>query len=255
MKIIEGKELIPPRIVYYAVPGFGKTTFASKFPNPILVRTEDGARNIAMKKTEPIETFLQFRDTIDWLCNDPHDFKTVVIDTLDQLELLINKDVCAQEGKSDLGEIGFGRGEKKTAAYLSEMLGKLEYLNTDRGMIILILAHCMISEVKDPVNDPYSRFRININEKYCLPEVERWADCILFGNYKIRTVEKKTGTKKVIKPVGDFDDRVIHCEGRPQFLAKNRYNLPSEIELTDDVSELGKDVDNILNMIKEDMTK
>lgn len=255
MKIIEGKEIVAPRIVYYAVPGFGKTTFASKFPNPILVRTEDGGRNIAVKKTEALETYLDFKDAIEWLMQEPHEFKTVVIDTLDQLELLITKDVCAQEGKTDLGEIGFGRGEKKSAAFLSQVLGQLDVLNKERGMIVLLLAHSTVSEVKDPINDPYSRFRININEKYCLPEVERWADCILFGNYKIRTKEHKAGAKKLIRPVGDFDTRVIYTEGRPSFLAKNRYGLPKEIELAGTVKEVDGDVANLLNMIRENITK
>lgn len=255
MEFITGKEILPPRIIYYAVPGFGKTTFASKFPSPLLVRTEDGGRNIAVTKTKALETFFEFKDVIEYLIEEKHEHKTLVIDTLDQLELLINKDVCAEHGKADMGEIGFGRGEKRTAAHISEMLGKLDYLNREKGMIILMLAHCVISEVKDPINEPYSRFRINVNEKYVLPEIERWADCVFFGNYKIRTKEVKQVTgKKVNRPVGEYDERVLHTEGRPSYLAKNRYALPAQIPLSSDLEGVGDDVRKLLSLIKQNIT-
>ena len=41
--IVSSKQFPPQKVVVYGVPGVGKTSFAATWPDPILLRTEDGA--------------------------------------------------------------------------------------------------------------------------------------------------------------------------------------------------------------------
>jgi replication-associated recombination protein RarA len=47
----------PPRIILYGGAGIGKTTFASKMPNPIFILTEDGMGTIEAPQTPLCTTF------------------------------------------------------------------------------------------------------------------------------------------------------------------------------------------------------
>ena len=89
----------PQKILIYSVQGLGKTTFASTFEKPIIIRTEDGAGAIDVP-TFPnlVTTFGDMEEAITSLHGE-HDFKTVVLDSLDWLEPLCWRHVAQLNGK------------------------------------------------------------------------------------------------------------------------------------------------------------
>ena len=97
--------------------GIGKTTLASLFPKPIILRTEDGTMSLdgrddvalfpVAKKSQ--ECF----DYISMLGTEQHDFKTLIVDSITQLNILIEKEIVELDPKakslnSALG--GYGAG-------------------------------------------------------------------------------------------------------------------------------------------------
>ena len=90
----KGKQKIPPRICIYGSHGIGKSTLASEFPSPIFISTEDGLDSLDVVSFPKATTIIDVVDSIKTLIKEEHEFKTVVVDTVDWLiEPLIQKKV------------------------------------------------------------------------------------------------------------------------------------------------------------------
>jgi hypothetical protein len=57
-----------------------------------------------------LSTYAEVRDALAALGSEPHDFKTVVLDSLDKLEGLIWADVCATNNWPSIEAPGYGKG-------------------------------------------------------------------------------------------------------------------------------------------------
>lgn len=90
--------------VLYGRSGTGKTTLASSFPGPILyldVRDE-GTDSIADVKdihVKEIEAFEDFEEVYWWLKSNPNRYKTIVVDTVSQLQQMVVEEVAAKKKK------------------------------------------------------------------------------------------------------------------------------------------------------------
>ncbi len=93
------------RVIIYGESGLGKTTFATSAPNPIVIQTEDGLGEIDVPCFPLAESYIDVMKALDALVNESHDFKTVVIDSLDWLETLIWKQVCSDNKASLIEKI------------------------------------------------------------------------------------------------------------------------------------------------------
>ncbi|MEO5355430.1 MAG: ATP-binding protein [Magnetococcus sp. XQGC-1] len=74
--------------------GVGKSTFAARSPKPVFIITEDGLGLLQVTSFPQARTFVEVLEALDSLLNEPHDFETVVLDSLDWLEPLIWAEVC-----------------------------------------------------------------------------------------------------------------------------------------------------------------
>ena len=77
----------PDRIVVYGVEGVGKTTWAAQAPNPVFLCAEDGVRGLDVPKLlcpngDEVRTFNDVKVALGALLDEPHDFKSLVIDTV-----------------------------------------------------------------------------------------------------------------------------------------------------------------------------
>lgn len=229
--IKSGKEVKPPKLVLYGTPGIGKSTFPSKIPNVIYIPTEDGISHLDVAKfTQPI-SLDGFNEYLKDLSNKEHDYKCLVIDTIDWFEKLIHKDICKQKNVKEITEIPYGRGLKMALPYWEEMIATLNELNFFKKMTIILLAHSQIKRFDSPETDSYDRYFLDIDQK-AAALVTEWADALLFVNYKIYTVkESEKFGQKVYKASGT-GQRTMYTENRPAFQAKNRFALPPEIDFS-----------------------
>ena len=81
--ITKGKTPKPPRIIIYGTEGVGKSTWASQAPNPVFVQTEDGINEIDCAKFPLAHNFEEVMSELTALLNEPHEYQTVVVDSLD----------------------------------------------------------------------------------------------------------------------------------------------------------------------------
>ena len=81
--------LSPPRLLLYGVAGVGKTEFAAASPRPVILQTEDGLGRIEATTFGLLRSFDEIMEALGALYTEPHDFETLVVDSLDWLEPLV----------------------------------------------------------------------------------------------------------------------------------------------------------------------
>lgn len=235
--IIEGTTDKPPRLMIYGTEGIGKSTVASQAPNPIFVQTENGLGRIDCKKFPVSETFESVCANIERLLIHDHPYQTLVIDTLDWLERLIWARTCRDWNvKSiELAAGGYGKGYGAAMEHWQYLLSMLDAAS-DKGMIVILLAHAQVERHEDPESPAYDRYSPKLHKKSSGPLVSEWSEAVLFATRKIRVEKEESNFKKVrTRATGigaDGGDRILKCIGSPSAVAKNRFGLPYEIPLS-----------------------
>jgi len=226
-KITTGKDPKPRRQMIYGPHGIGKSTFAAKATDAIFIQTEDGLGDIDCAKFPLSKTLKDVQDSIRALFVEDHDYKTVVIDSLDWLERLVWADICAAEGKDDIASIGYGKGYAMALGKWTKILFSLGMLREEKGMAAILLAHTKIEKFEDPSGESYDRYSPRLH-KLVSGVVQEWCDEVLFAAY--RTYTKKTGEGFRERTVGvGTGERVLYTTDRPAHIAKNRLGLPDQV--------------------------
>lgn len=226
LNVVKTNEVKPPRIVLYGGPGVGKTTFAASSDKPIFICTEDGLGQLTVDHFPLVTTFEEIIDHIDALVQEDHNYQTVVIDSLDWLENIIWTKVAADQGKTNIEDIGFAKGYIFALNYWREILNGLNFLRNSKGIMPILLAHSQIKTFQSPTTEPYDRYTLKLHAK-ASAVVEEWADAILYAGYKTVTKGDKSKGEHV-RGIGK-GERLLYTEERPGFTAKNRYSLPAEL--------------------------
>lgn len=220
--------LAAPRVLVYGVEGIGKSTFAAGAPSPVFIQTEDGLGSLAVDHF-PIATKAgDVLDAIGSLFEQDHEFKTVVIDSLDWLETFIWRDI---ESKYDAKDLAYGKGAMIAAERWREILDGLNALRNSKGMSVVLIAHTEIKRFDSPEVEPYDRYQPKLQARSSAL-VREWCDAVLFANY--RTIVKKddVGFNKTNNRGISTGERLLFTAERPAYMAKNRYGLPESIPLS-----------------------
>ena len=154
-----GKENKPPRIMIYGSEGVGKSTFGASAPNAVFIQTEDGLSEIDCKKFPLAHTLAEVASELTALRDEQHDFRTVVIDSVDWLERIIFDEVCREFGVRSIEKAdgGYGRGYVHALTHWRKILNILQELRDKRGMMIILVAHAKVERFEDPENAAYDR--------------------------------------------------------------------------------------------------
>lgn len=231
-----GNSKQPPRILLYGVQGIGKSTFGAALPKPIFILTEDGLRGKAFENTArfPVcKTFEDVKRYISMLIIEEHEHKSVVLDSLGWLQKLIFEEVAEIKNKDDVADVGYQAGYKIALSKFLAVLELLAELHEKKNMLICLLGHSDVVKYNPPDGDSYDRYGLNLH-KLIAPVVQQWSDIVLFVNYKVRTkrVDEGFGNSKA-KAIGtDEPERIMYTQERPAFHAKNRYDLPAELDFS-----------------------
>ncbi|MTI13811.1 ATP-binding protein [Sansalvadorimonas verongulae] len=223
--------LSAPRLLIYSDAGVGKTTFAAGADAPIFLCTEDGLGTLQVDAFPKLNSFGDVIEALSALYNEQHEFKTVVLDSVDHLEPLIWQQVCAEHNKNSIEDFGYGKGYVEALSQWRLLIQWLNALRNDRGMGIVLIGHAEIRRFESPEVDSFDRYQIKLHKK-ASDLIQESMDCVLFANYKtvVHKEDKGFGQKK--SRGVSTGDRVLYTEARPAFVAKNRYSLPGELPLS-----------------------
>lgn len=217
-----------PRIMLYGVEGIGKTTFASQAPEPIFICTEDGLGSLQVDHFPLATSASDVLDAISSLVSENHNFQTVVLDSVDWLDHLIWQDV---EAKHDAKDLAYGKGAMIAADRWREVLGGLNALRNDKGMVVILLAHCQIKRFDSPEVEPFDRYQPKLQER-SNAILREWADAVLFANYKTIVRKDDIGFNKTNNRGISTGERLLYTSEKPAYMAKNRYSLPESLPMS-----------------------
>lgn len=229
-KIIKtGATKHPPRLFIYGEEKIGKSSLAASSPSPVFICGEDGLVGPQFDSTQHFTptNWADVKEFVKTLIAGGHQFKTLVVDTLDWLEPILAAHVCSVGAKKNLEEFGFGKGYIAAADEFRLLLADMERL-MKTGVGIIILAHCHIKGFQNPAGDNYDRYEPKCS-KQIAGLVKEWSDAILLVRAKVYT--HKESAKSKAKGVGDIV-RVISTNKTPAWDAGNRYSMPDELPLS-----------------------
>lgn len=230
------REHLPPRIIIYGSHGLGKSTFGSMAPKPVFLQTEDGLAGLPDVPAFALaKSFDEVKENLKKLATEDHNFKTLVVDSLDWLEPLIwgkviDENPTAGRGRTASGieSYGYGKGYTMALDIWREYLDMLNYLRSERKMMIVQTAHAQIKKFENPQTDPYDRYEIKLH-RLAAGLLQENAEMVLFVQGHTATTASKDGFgSERIRAIGS-GDRYLYTEERPAFIAKNRFSLPYEI--------------------------
>lgn len=246
---------LPNRYIIHAVEKWGKTSLAAQFPKPIFIQTQgetglealiDAGRLKAVPHFPECETWEDLVSAIRAVANEQHEYRTLVIDTINGAERMCHEYVCNRdfEGKwDDKGFAAYGKGPEVALADWILMLSELDKIRSQRKMTVVCLCHTKVKNFRNPMGADYDRFQPDMNDK-TWGRTHKWADVILFGNFEMDTVavrtNKKTGEQKG-KAVGG-QHRIIYTERTAAYDAGNRLGLPTEIDMGESPEEAWKNL-------------
>lgn len=218
----------PPRIVVHAQQGVGKSTFAARSYRPIFLPFEDGLTGIETDAFPLLSSFEETIAALDSLITEPHEFGTVVLDSLDWLEPLIWRRVTLDAGKNSIEEISYGKGYLEATTYWRLILDKLNALRT-RGMASILIAHTEVKRFDAPDTDAYDRYQIKLHRSASALVVE-WADIVGFAQMETVIKKEAQGFQNRVRGIST-GRRILRTNETPAYLAKNRYSLPDPLPL------------------------
>ena len=230
-QVKRGKQPRPRRTVLYGTHGIGKSTWASKWPSPIFIPTEDGCGDLDVASF-PLATKLEgvWGPMIE-LSSEGHDhgFETAILDSADWLEKIIWDHVCKAADKKAITDFDFGKGYGSAAKLFSSFLTSLNAMR-DAGIHVVVIAHCEVKKFTQPGLESYDRYTPKLHKEVAAM-LQEWADEVLFCNYKTYVVQEDLGFKKTRGIATGGDERVIYTQEGPGHLAKNRLGLPPEMSM------------------------
>jgi len=163
----------------------------------------------------------KFSTVMDWLrrlAKEEHDYQTLVIDTIDWLEPKVWEATCARLEVPSIETPGYGRGYVETSSQeWPQFLAGYTYLCDQRGMNVVLLAHCEQKRIFDPMLTEYDRWDVKLHKRAAAKCVE-WAECV--GFLILETMVRRQGQKELLSTDGE---RVLLINEGAHYVAKNRF--------------------------------
>ena len=226
MQIITGRQQRPLRVLLYGPEGIGKTTFASRFPAPLILDTEGGSGFLDVARVPQPGSWTELMEDVRQVQRDPACCRTLVLDTADWAETLCRRHVCDKGQQTSIEGFGYGKGYVYAAEEYGRLLNALADVQAT-GRHIVITAHAAMRKFEQPDEmGSYDRWELKLDRRIA-SMLKEWCDVVLFANFETIVVrDSKTGKAK-----GQGGQRVMYTAHHACWDAKNRLGLPDKLPL------------------------
>ena len=213
--------------------GLGKTTLAASFPAPIILRVEDGTASLAGREefkdvalSPLIPSSADLLSALNSLAVEDHPFRTVIIDSVTQLNTLIESEIVAADPKAksiNQAMGGYGAGHSAVSERHRQVRECAGALVAKKGMNVVFIAQADSETVELPDADPYTRYTIRMHRK----SVSHYSDNVdLVGFIKLKTFTTGDSERKRAHSDGS---RIITCYPTPSHISKNRFGIKTDL--------------------------
>jgi hypothetical protein len=215
------------RVVLYGVESVGKTTLAAQAPTPLFLDVEDGTAHLDVPRLS-VKTWSALEQAVKEVAAGGHEFRTLVIDSVDWAEKLAVEHMLEKDKKSSVEDYGYGKGYVLLAEKMTRWLATLDMV-VARGVHVLLIAHAKVARHEPPDGmQAYDRYELKLS-KQSSPLIKEWADALLFANFKTRVLEAESGRAKGV----GGKERVLYTQRCAAWDAKCRASgVPEEIPMT-----------------------
>ena len=126
MNITRGKVKTAIKMLVYGPEGVGKTTFAAQMPGAVFIDTEGSTKHMDVARFDAPDDLMDVIDQLNYVLGHPQEIGTVVIDTVDWLEILIFNMVCVEKKIQNIEDIGYGKGYVYAKQKMQQLLEVLQ---------------------------------------------------------------------------------------------------------------------------------
>ncbi len=242
-------EEINKKVVWlYGAPFSGKTTFANKFPDPLMINTDGNIKfvdapfipiknevKVDGRRTITTLAWEIFKDTISELEKKDNDFKTIIVDLLEDCYEHCRLYMYEQMGITHESDDSFRAWDKVTTEFLSTMkrLMSLDYEN-----IVLISHEDTTKDIMKKGGDKVTAIKPNLRDKVSV---------------------KVAGMVDIVaRVVADGDERTLSFKTNEVIFGGGRLKTSySEVDLDyDEFLEVYKEAnENAIKSLKKESTK
>lgn len=218
-RVVTGKIKKPKKILVYGSQGVGKTYLASRFPNTLFISTEEGTNELDVARvhlSDYKEVILACREVAE------SEYGTVVIDSADWFEKIIEQDLEKEQFKTD-----YGKGQVETARRFGKLMDALD-ICIENGKTVILIAHQEIRKAEDFRGAMWDQIRPKLSKRAC-ERVMEWCDVIGHVRFEdsVRQEEGSFGqTRGIASTTGR---RIVVTKAHPAYLAKSRVELPASV--------------------------
>lgn len=224
LNITSGRVARPQKVVIYGAEGIGKTTLAAQTPDPVFIDTEGGTAHLDVRRTQKPQDWEELISLVKEIAASDI-CKTLVIDTADWAEAMCVDFICKKYNQPGIEAFGYGKGYSYLAEEFSHLLLACNEVILS-GKNVVITAHAKMRKQELPDEQgAFDRWELKLS-KQTAPLLKEWPDALLFLNFKTFVVATDANTHKA-----QGGKRVIYTSHHPCWDAKNRHNLPEELDL------------------------
>lgn len=150
------KDITPKVFFIWGQSMSGKTYLARQFPNPVIINTDGNAKKVDTPSVEvyDFETFVKVLQEIE---AGNHDFKTIIIDLVDDVKTMLQTYVCKKYSEqlkteiNDEGEVPYGKGYRDVKSTWQKLMVRLNQLPYN----VIFISHIVeISENNQTIERP-----------------------------------------------------------------------------------------------------
>ena len=234
-RLRSSKSTKPPITLLYGVDGVGKSSLAAEWPDAYYLPTagETPPSDVELATPGTMESLDDFFEVVGYLLTAEHEFKTLIVDSLDGVEPLANAVTCARIGADSINSnekgspAAFGQGQVQSEVEWNQFMEACRDL-TQAGIAVVLIAHPEIKRFDSPVTDPYDRYGVRLNKR-AAALIREQSDIVAFMNYRVSIKSKEVAPKKEVSHAEGGKERQIHLTEGAGFVAKNRFNMPDAI--------------------------
>lgn len=218
--------------------GIGKTSLGGSFPKPVFIRVEEGTKSLTSEDVKkyfadvremPVaQKYADVVEQLNALGEQKHDYKTVVIDTITQLNTMTESEIVAKDKALSINSAlgGYGAGQSALAdkhAAIRDICGNLRAY---KKMNVVFLAHADYEKIDPPDAESYMRYTVKLHHKSMVHYIDN-VDLVAY--IKLRTYVSEGKDKKRNMAMSD-GSRIITCHKTANHVSKNRFGITDDIE-------------------------